>query len=247
MSKNNSLLLLLFTFLILSCSESDNEIKEESNQEEKVYLKSIDLGSSAFYNFYYNNENSVDYVELEGTQNDFTKKFYYENGKIKRAEYFDENGNPTGSKEVYVYENNQIIERQDYLSSGEVDEIYQYTYNENLLETINYKGFNQTELSPLEKIEYDSEGRIISRENLQSNIITNYSYDHQKSPFLNFEPNIVLIDDFTGFVNNPISIEKINGESTEIINQINLSYEYNILNFPIKRTGNDQNWEYTYY
>ncbi|TQI71256.1 hypothetical protein JM79_2183 [Gramella sp. Hel_I_59] len=247
MSKNNSLLLLLFTFLILSCSESDNEIKEERNQEEKVYLKSINLGSSAFYNFYYNNENSVDYIELEGTQNDFTKKFYYENGKIKSAEYFDENGNPTGSKEVYVYENNQIIERQDYLSSGEVDEIYQYNYNENLLETINYKGFNQTELSPLEKIEYDSEGRIISRENLQSNIITNYSYDHQKSPFLNFEPNIVLIDDFTGFVNNPISIEKINGESTEIINQINLSYEYNILNFPIKRTGNDQNWEYIYY
>ena len=76
-----------------------------------------------------------------------------------------------------------------------------------------------------------------------NDIQTSYTYDENSNPFLDFSPTIVLIDEFSSFVNNPLSEVTFVINNNETISVKNHEYTYNADGFPISRITTDEDGE----
>ncbi len=202
--------------------------------------------------FFYNADDKLDRIESAGTGDDFIKQFFYDNGVLDRAEFEDLNGVSDGSIEKYIYNNGQLIQREDYFNNTTLDETFEYSFSNELISNIKYFGFNETAFSEQYIFEYDSNNNVISREtdyvnNSISDEELTFTYDGKKSPFLNFEPNIILIDDFFSFKNNPTSEILTDLSNSNVIYQRNYTYTYDSDDYAISRTGDTETVTYEYY
>lgn len=254
MKKLNLLLIFLIGLVILSCSSDDNNPTDDQTPEETTkLLKKITFGGNGSYSltFFYNTEDKLDRIESAGTGDDFIKQYYYVNGVLDRAEYQDLNGVPDGSIEQYVYNNGLLIERQDFYNNT-LDERYLYSFTNGNIDNIQYIGNGQTTYSEEYIFEYDSNNNVISRKHDYLNTAISdqeatYTYDTKKSPFLNFQPNIVLIDDFFSFRNNPTSQILTDLSNNTVISETNYTYTYDSDDYAIMKTNGIGSITYEYY
>ncbi len=255
MKKLNLLLGILIGLTILSCSSDDNSGTDDQTPEETTkLLKKISFSGNGNYSliFFYNADDKLDRIESAGTGDDFIKQFFYDNGVLDRAEFEDLNGVSDGSIEKYIYNNGQLIQREDYFNNTTLDESFEYSFSNELISNIKYFGFNETAFSEQYIFEYDSNNNVISREtdyvnNSISDEELTFTYDGKKSPFLNFEPNIILIDDFFSFKNNPTSEILTDLSNSNVIYQRNYTYTYDSDDYAISRTGDTETVTYEYY
>lgn len=247
--------------VIDACGDEDGSIQSAidslgtcSEDENPILLKKMLYTDYPEDNleFVYNSENQLNEIVLisDGSK----KRFIYIDGKIDKAEFLDAQGNVGDTYEQYIYSGNTIIERQDLYNGGNtIDERYLYSYNSSgLVSEINYIGANQTEISETKTFIYDSLGNVTSIEIDYVNtdiddLLFEYTYDSNNNPFLNVLPHILLIEDFSSFVNNPLTMTETNlssnSETTSIYN-----YSYNTDNFPlIKTETNGEIFTYEYY
>jgi len=255
MKKLNLLLGILIGLTILSCSSDDNSGTDDQTPEETTkLLKKISFSGNGNYSltFFYNPDDKLDRIESAGTGDDFIKQFFYDNGVLDRAEFQDLNGVSDGSIEQYIYNNGQLIQREDYFNNTTLDETFEYSFSNELISNIKYFGFNETAFSEQYIFEYDSDNNVISRKtdyvnNSISDEELTFTYDDKKSPFLNFEPNIVLIDDFFSFKNNPTSEILTDLSNSNVIYQRNYTLTYDSDDYAISRTDGTETVTYEYY
>ena len=255
MKKLNLLLGILIGITILSCSSDDNDGTNDQTPEETTkLLKKMSISGNGNYSltFFYNTDEKLERIERTGTGDDFIKQFYYENGVLNRAEFQDLNGNADGTIEQYIYDNEQLIKREDYFNNTTLDETYEYSFSNELINNINYFGFNQTSFSEQYIFDYDTNDNVISTKvdyvnNSISDQELTFTYDNKKSPFLNLEPNIVLIDDFFSFVNNPTSEILTDLSTNSVISEKNYTYTYDNDDYAISRTDGTETITYEYY
>jgi hypothetical protein len=255
MKKLNLLLVLLIGLTILSCSADDNNGTDDQTPEEtNKLLKKMAFSGNGNYSltFFYNVDDKLDRIQSLGTGDDFIKQFYYNNGTLDKAEFQDLNAVSDGSIERYIYDNGQLIQRKDYFNNTTLDETFEYSFSSELLNNIKYFGFNETSFSKQSIFEYDSNSNVISRKtdyinNSISDQELTFTYDGKKSPFLNFEPNIVLIDDFFSFKNNPTSQILTDLSNDTVIFEKNYTYTYDNDDYATSRTDGTEIITYEYY
>ncbi len=257
MKKLNLLITTLVGIILLSCSSDDNNNGEPNpgpSQKIKL-LKKMTFSGGANYslNFYYNSDDTIDKIESSGTGNDLIKQFFYNNGILERTELQDFNEVPNGTIEQYIYDNGQLIERLDFFNNTTLDERFVYSFSNGQIVNIKYFGFNQTSYSEQYIFQYDSNENVISRKTdyVDNSIISDeeftFTYDDKKNPFINFEPSIVLIDDFFSFKNNPTSQILTDLSNSNLIFQKNYTYTYDSDDYAISRTDGIETIIYEYY
>jgi hypothetical protein len=252
MKKLNLLLGISLLLLSLSCTSDDNNESDRPSETTKLLKKLTVSGSADFsLNFYYNSDNTIDKIVSSGTGDDFIKQFYYNNGILDRAEYQGLNAIPDGSVERYLYTDEQLTERQDFYDTT-LSERYLYSFANNQIKNIQYIGFNESEYSEQDIFEYDSNGNAISiktddRYNSSRNEELTIVYDNKKSPFLNFTPNIVLIDDFRSFKNNPISKTRTSLLDNSVISEVTYTYTYSDDGYATSRTDGSETMTFEYF
>ncbi|KQC32183.1 hypothetical protein AAU57_01740 [Nonlabens sp. YIK11] len=251
--RNLHLSILFITCIIISsCTPDDGgEITVQSEKLLKKLTISDSNGSSSL-NFFYNENNSIDKIQSQGTGDDFIKQFYYENGNIDRAEFQDLNAIPDGNIEQYIYDNGQLVGREDYFNENTLDEKYEYEFSNALVSEIRYFAVNQTNFSEKSTFQYDSNGNV-------SALIINYTgnssaeeelsltYDNQNNPFNNVTSRIVLIDDFYSFQNNVISQTLTDLSDNSTISTINFTYTYDSDDYPVSSSNGTETITYEYY
>ena len=256
MKKLNLLLFILIGITNLSCSSDENSVTENQTPEESTkLLKKMTISGNVNYSltFFYNDNEKLDRIESSNTGDDFIKKFYYDNGVLDKAEFQDLSGVADGSIEQYIYDNGTLIERQDFYNTSTLDERYIYSFNNNNnIENIQYIGNGQTSYSEEYIFEYDSNNNVISRKHDYLNTAFSdqeltFTYDTKKSPFLNLEPNIILIDDFFSFVNNPTSKITTDLSTNSIVSEKNYTYTYDGDDYATSRTDGTETITYEYY
>lgn len=255
MKKLNLFIGILIGLTILSCSSDDNNGTDDQTPEEMTkLLKKMTFSGNGNYSLtlFYNTDDKLDRIESAGTGDDFIKQFYYDNGVLDRAEFQDLNGVSDGSIEQYVYDNGLLIERQDFYNTTTLDERFLYSFNNSNIDNIQYIGNGQTTYSEEYIFEYDSNNNVLSRKHDYLNTAISdqeltFTYDNKKSPFLNLEPNIVLIDDFFSFVNNPTSQILTDLSNNSVISEKNYTYTYDNDDYAISRTDGTETITYEYY
>ena len=237
--------------LILSCTSDDGD--QVVPQSDKL-LRTISFSGSSSYSltFFYNSDKTIDRIQSSGTGDDFIKQFFYQNGNIDRAEFQDINGVSNGTVERFIYENGELIGREDYFNNTTLDEKYEYEFSNGVVSEIRYFGFNETSFSRRIFLEYNANQNLTAQtinnvNNSNSDEVVTYSYDDKKNPLNNFEPNIVLIDDFKSFQNN-ITSEVIRNSSNNInVSTSNFAYTYDSDGYATSRTDGSEMMTYSYY
>ena len=255
MKKLNLLVGILIGLTILSCSSDDNNGTDDPTAETTTkLLKKMTFSGNGNYSltFFYNADNNIDRLQSAGTGDDFIKQFYYNNGVLDRAEFQDLNAVADGSIEQYVYNNGLLIERQDFYNTTTLDERFLYSFDNNNIDNIQYIGNGQTTYSEEYFFEYDSNNNVISRKHDYLNTAISdeeltFTYDTKKSPLLNFQPNIVLIDDFFSFSNNSTSRILTDLSNNNVIAEKNYTYTYDSDDYAISRTDGTETITYEYY
>ena len=112
--------------------------------------------------------------------------------------------------------------RRDYINTTTLDEIFKYSYTNNLLSNIEYFGFNETESLEQDIYQYNSNQNVTSIttdfvNNSISDTRIDFTYDTKNNPFENVEPKITLIEGFFSFNNNPLTEEEIDLTTTNVI------------------------------
>lgn len=250
MKKLNLIIGILIGFTILSCSSDDNN----GGENDVKLLKKITFSGDGNYslNFFYNSDNTIDKIQSSGTGDDFIKQFYYNNGILDRAEFQDLNALPNGSIEKYAYNNGQLTKREDYFDNTILDETFEYSFSNQQINNIQYMGSNETAFSEQYIFEYDSNNNVVSRKKDYVNISISdekltFTYDNKKSPFLNFKPTIVLIDDFYSFKNNAITEILTDLSDNSMVYQKNYTYTYDNDDYAISKTHGTETITYEYY
>mgnify|MGYP000344734346 FL=1 len=113
-------------------------------------------------NFSYNTDNTIDKLEYLDTGGDFIEQYFYSNGELNKIERQDLNGVFQGRIEKYTYENGLPSKRRDYINTTTLDEIFKYSYTNNLLSNIEYFGFNETESLEQDIYQYNSNQNVTS-------------------------------------------------------------------------------------
>ena len=255
MKKLNLLLIFLIGLTILSCSSDDNNGTDDQTPDETTkLLKKMTFSGNGNYSltFFYNTDEKLDRIESAGTGDDFIKQFYYDNDVLDRAEFQNLNGVSDGSIEQYVYNNGLLIERQDFYNNTTLDERFLYSFTNSNIDDIQYIGNGQTTYSEEYIFEYDSNNNVISRKHDYLNTAISdeeltFTYDTKKSPFLNFQPNIALIDDFFSFNNNPTSRILTDLSNNTVISEKNYTYTYDSDDYATSRTDGTEIITYEYY
>jgi len=248
---------LLFTILIgltiLSCSSDDDNNQTPDNTSKLIKKVTLSNQNQTYsVNFSYNSDNSIDKLEYLDTGGDFIEQYFYNNGELDRIERQDLNGVTEGSSEVYSYENGQPVEQKDYINITTLDEVFKYFYNNNLLSSIQYFGFNETEYSKQDIYQYDSNQNVISilTDYVNASISeeeTVFTYDSKNNPFKNIEPKITLKESFISFNNNLVTEVKTNLSKNTSISTKNYTYSYDNDEYPISRTDGNETLTFEYF
>lgn len=255
MKKLNLLLGILIGLTTLSCSSDDNNGTDNpTHQATTKLLKKMTISGNGNYSltFFYNADNKIDRMQSAGTGDDFIKQFYYNNGVLDRAEFQDLNAVSDGSIEQYFYNNGLLIERQDFYNTTTLDERFIYSFNNSNIDNIQYIGNGQTTYSEEYIFVYDSNKNVISRKHDYLNTAISdqkltFTYDTKKSPFLNFQPKIVLIDDVFSFNNNLTSEILTDLTNSNVIYQRNYTYTYDSDDYATSKTDGAETITYEYY
>ncbi|SCY30084.1 hypothetical protein SAMN05192588_2136 [Nonlabens sp. Hel1_33_55] len=237
--------------LILSCTSDDGD--QVVPQSDKL-LRTISFSGSSSYSltFFYNLDKTIDRIQSSGTGDDFIKQFFYQNGNIDRAEFQDINGVSNGTVERFIYENGELVGREDYFNNTTLDEKYEYEFSNGVVGEIRYFGFNETSFSRRILLEYNANQNLTAQtinnvNNSNSDVVVTYSYDDKKNPLNNFEPNIVLIDDFKSFQNNITSEVSRNPSNNNNVSTSNFAYTYDSDGYATSRTDGSETMTYSYY
>lgn len=203
-------------------------------------------------NFSYNTDNTIDKLEYLDTGGDFIEQYFYSNGELNKIERQDLNGVFQGRIEKYTYENGLPSKRRDYINTTTLDEIFKYSYTNNLLSNIEYFGFNETESLEQDIYQYNSNQNVTSIttdfvNNSISDTRIDFTYDTKNNPFENVEPKITLIEGFFSFNNNPLTEEEIDLTTTDVIYSKDYSYTYNNEDYPMTRTDGNETLTFKYY
>ena len=243
--------------MILSCSSDDENTSNTGDNPDLTtkLLKKVTVSNpnqTYSINFYYNSENLIDKLEYLDTGSGFIEQYFYVNDELTKIERQDLNGIFQGRKEEYTYENGLPTERRDFINTSTLDEVFKYSYTSNLLSNIQYFGFNETEFSEQDIFQYNSNQNVISitTDYVNNSIVdtrTDYTYDTKNSPFENVEPKITLIEGVVSFNNNPVTEEKIDLTTNNVIDSKDYSYTYDSEDYPLTQTDGNETLTFEYY
>lgn len=235
------LLLILFVAFAPSCKKDKGIAKTP-----KVYFLSKVVvhysGVDYIDNFTYDSKNRIQRVAMQSGNR--ISEYTYDNAdRLSTVKDYQFDGTPI-STSTYKYTQPNIITVSGVSSKGVVYDDF----------TIDYSGKNVTKIKYIQgtnEYAYDNKGNMVlytyTDPFSQTTTHKNYSYDNQKSPFLNiagFNPqfNYNLYLDYIGSANNITDVTEINQH---------IAYEYNANGYPTKSTSVKPNTsnlvsEYTY-
>lgn len=227
--------------------EEEEPGEEEPGEEEPeepigsvVLLRRVEVTEGAInytLNFFYNSDRQIERITKSNGTN---KEYLYDEGAVQRVVFSD------GSFYRYAHEEGMVSERRDFDANESLQErqVYHFNTDERISE-IDFYVPEDNNYVVKDVFTYDENGNCTSRKNEITDVSVNdtqtdYTYDERKNPFMDFTPNIVLIDDIPSFVNNPLTEVMYVIDDNETIYFREHEYEYNESGYPTSRTSVDE-------
>lgn len=228
--------------------DDDDDEEEDPDYGDLVLLRRISVNEahiSYSLNFFYRTDRQIERITYN---NGLVENYVYNEGDVFRIIYFGNNA-PEGAYKEYTYEDGVISERRDYINNDVLNERFVYHYNPNgTVAEIDFYGADDIFFSEKDVFAYDENGNCIARRTEYTdvsfnNIQTSFNYDANPNPFSDFSPNIVLIDGFSSFVNNPVSEVTFIITNNETLSVKNHEYTYGENGFPLSRVTTNEDGE----
>lgn len=246
MKKLNLFIGLLIGFMILSCSDdNDNPQQEPEETVRKLSTESITTSYGNFERtFVYDLENKVSDINIIYTGDDqwtadlTNTTFSYENDKITSATTYEDGVLYTTSQ--YNYSNDQLIEIIINDSNGIEDSKMEFSYNsQGEISGFNY--YVDQQLQQTMSFEYDVNENLTNAEDGTDN--HDFQFDQNISAFEYFDYAEKIIFAYEGLYEN-ISKNNMTSQtitynansSSEVIFYYNTAIEYDNENYPLNKT-----------
>lgn len=247
---------IVLSVLCCSSNSNDNGQENQDPTENGKLIKKITVftgtGNSVL-DFFYHDNNKIDSTVISGTVIDtMIQQHFYENDLLIRSEFQDVNGVPNGILTKYYYEDTKVIRTEYYINNTELHTTQEYFYSSEALINVKRYFYDETTFSEQYFYDYDSNGNLVSKitdyvDSSETDLKLTINYDNEKNLYLGFKPKILMIED-SGSINNKTSSVLTELSSGTIISQIDYTYTYDDDGYPISSIASNNVTEvYEYY